>query len=198
MHSGCSARRRRRSAAAPIAQMVRQLVDAGAIATPPADDEPRGSGEAEAVRRGLIALTALRSYDGLATAVLDAQARPRSSWWPIAAALSRVGDDRAVPALIELVSSPSPYTAGYAVRGLGERKAVGGAADAAAAARRRATGPPAGACRPPSGPPGSFATPRATAPLLALLRPEGRAAGPRTRDHRARSRRSARARPSRI
>ena len=31
------------------------------------------------MRRGLIALTALRSYDGLATAVLDAQARPRSA-----------------------------------------------------------------------------------------------------------------------
>ncbi|AMY12571.1 putative peptidyl-prolyl cis-trans isomerase [Luteitalea pratensis] len=111
-------------AAPAIAQMVKLLVDGGAIATPPPDDEPRGSGEAEAVRRGLIALTALRSYDGLATAVLDAQGRPRSGWWPIAAALSRVGDDRAVPALTELVSSPSPYTAGYALRGLGERKAV--------------------------------------------------------------------------
>jgi cyclophilin family peptidyl-prolyl cis-trans isomerase/HEAT repeat protein len=111
-------------AASSIAQLVNLLVAGGAIATPPADDELQGSGEAEAVRRGLMALTALRSYDGIATAVLDAQARPRSGWWPIAAALSRVGDDRAVPALTELVSSPSPYTAGYAVRGLGERKAA--------------------------------------------------------------------------
>ena len=61
-------------AAPAIAQMVKLLVDGGGIATPPPDDEPRGSGEAEAVRRGLIALTALRSYDGLATAVLDARA----------------------------------------------------------------------------------------------------------------------------
>jgi cyclophilin family peptidyl-prolyl cis-trans isomerase/HEAT repeat protein len=112
-----------RSATA-IAQMVKTLVDAGAIAAPPPDDESRGSGDAEAVRRGLMGLTALRSYDGLATAVLDAQARPRSGWWPIAAALSRVADDRAVPALTELVSSPSPYAAGYALRGLGERKAL--------------------------------------------------------------------------
>jgi cyclophilin family peptidyl-prolyl cis-trans isomerase/HEAT repeat protein len=115
-------------AAAPIGQMVKQLVDAGALATPPADDAASGSAEAEAVRRGLIALTSLRSYDGLATAVLDAQGRPRSAWWPIAAALSRVADDRAVPALTELVSSASPYAAGYAVRGLGERKAVAAAA----------------------------------------------------------------------
>ncbi|MGV3519419.1 HEAT repeat domain-containing protein [Luteitalea sp.] len=112
------------AAAAPIAQMVRQLVEGGAIAAPPADDAATSSVEADAVRRGLGALTALRSYDGLATAVLDAQGRPRSSWWPIAAALSRVGDDRAVPALVELVSSNSPFTAGYAVRGLGERKAA--------------------------------------------------------------------------
>ncbi len=112
------------ASAAPIAQMVQRLVSAGAIGTPPADEGGVPSPEAEAVRRGLIALTALRSYDGLATAVLDAQGRPRSSWWPIAAALSRIADDRAVPALIELVSSPSPFTAGYAVRGLGERRAA--------------------------------------------------------------------------
>jgi cyclophilin family peptidyl-prolyl cis-trans isomerase/HEAT repeat protein len=111
-------------AAAPLGQMVKLLVDGGALATPPADDDERGTSEAEAVRRGLLALTALRSFDGLATAVLDAQARPRSGWWPIAASLGRVGDDRAVPALVELVSSSSPYTSGYAVRGLGERKAT--------------------------------------------------------------------------
>ena len=115
-------------AAAPIATMVKQLVDAGALSSPLGDDESAGTPEAEAVRRGLAALAALHSYDGLATAVLDAQGRPRSSWWPIAAALSRVGDDRAVPAMIELVSSPSPYTAGYAVRGLGERRATTAAA----------------------------------------------------------------------
>ena len=111
-------------AAAPIGAMVRLLVDGGALATPPADDAVGGSPESEAVRRGLGALTSLRSYEGLATAVFDAQGRPRSAWWPIAAALSRIGDERAVPALVELASSSSPYTASYAVRGLGERKAA--------------------------------------------------------------------------
>jgi HEAT repeat protein/cyclophilin family peptidyl-prolyl cis-trans isomerase len=112
------------SAAPAIGTMVRALVESGAIATPPGDDAPAMSAEADAVRRGLIALMTLRSYDGIATAVLDEQGRPRSGWWPIAAALSRVADDRAVPALTALVSSPSPYTASYALRGLGERKAV--------------------------------------------------------------------------
>lgn len=116
------------AAAAPIGAMVKALVDGGALATVPADDAATTQPETEAVRRGLLALAALRSYDGLATAVLDAQGRPRSAWWPVAQALSRVGDDRAVPALVELVSSPSPFTAGYAVRGLGQRKAVQAAA----------------------------------------------------------------------
>lgn len=113
------------SAAAAVGAMVSQLVDAGALAAPPGDDDPAGgSPEAEAVRRGVTALMLLRSFDGLAAAVLDAQGHPRSGWWPVAAALSRVGDDRAVPALTALASSPSAYTAGYAIRGLGERKAT--------------------------------------------------------------------------
>lgn len=111
-----------------IATMVKALVDGGALATPPADDAAPAAAETEAVRRGVLALASLRSYDGLAAAVLDTQGRPRSAWWPIAQALSRVGDDRAVPALVELVSSPSPFTAGYAVRGLGERRAEQGRA----------------------------------------------------------------------
>ncbi len=156
-------------AVVPIAQMVKQLVDAGAIAAPPADDERVGSAESEAVRRGLIALTALRSYDGLATAVLDAQGRPRSSWWPIAAALSRVADDRAVPALIELVSSPSPYTSGYAVRGLGERTATSAVPsllpllDTARPVHPQVRVSAVRAT-------GQLREPRATAPLIALLR----------------------------
>lgn len=112
------------SAAPAIGAMVAGLVDAGALSTPPADDASALSVEADAVLRGLTALASLKSYDGLAAAVLDAQGRPRTSWWPVAFALSRVGDDRAVPALRELVSASSHTTVAYAVRGLGERKAT--------------------------------------------------------------------------
>lgn len=159
-------------AAMPIAQMVRTLVEAGAIATPPADDEARGSAEAEAVRRGLAALAALRSYDGLATAVLDASGRPRSAWWPIAAALSRVGDERAVPALLDLVSSPSPYAAGYALRGLGERRAaaaVPALLPLLEASRQVHPQVRVSAVRAA----GQVKDRRATAPLLGLLRQKG-------------------------
>lgn len=156
-------------AAAPLAQMVKLLVDDGAIATPPGEDEPQGSNEADAVRRGLMALTSLRSFEGLATAVLDSQARPRSSWWPIAAALARVGDDRAIPALTALVSTPSPYTSGYAVRGLGERKALAALPtllpllDVAREVHPQVRVSAVRAA-------GQMRDPRATAPLLALLR----------------------------
>jgi cyclophilin family peptidyl-prolyl cis-trans isomerase/HEAT repeat protein len=113
------------AAAAPVARMVAGLVDAGALAVPPPDEPQEAlSPEADAIRRGLTALAALKSYDGLATAVLDAQGRPRSSWWPIAFALSRVEDDRAIPALRALIASPSTYTVAHALRGLGDRRAM--------------------------------------------------------------------------
>ncbi len=110
-------------AAPAIATMVSALIDGGALSTPPADDVALPP-EADAVLRGVTALTTLRSFDGLATAVLDAAGRPRSSWWPVAFALSRVGDERAVPALRALLSAASPTTVAYAVRGLGEYKAA--------------------------------------------------------------------------
>ncbi len=116
------------SAAPAIGRMVSALVDGGALSTPPDPSAPLPV-EADAVLRGVTALAHLGSYDGLAAAVLDAQGQPRSSWWPIAFALSRVDDERTVPALRALLSSADPTTVAYAVRGLGERKAAA-AADA--------------------------------------------------------------------
>ena len=51
----------------------------------------------------LYALVRLGSYDALAGAVLDADGRPRSRWWPIAYAFQRVNDPRAAPALLDLL-----------------------------------------------------------------------------------------------
>jgi cyclophilin family peptidyl-prolyl cis-trans isomerase len=45
-----------------------------------------------------------------------------SAWWPIAYALQRIGDPRAVPALRELVRTRGVYTASFAARGLGASK----------------------------------------------------------------------------
>ncbi len=115
-------------AAPAIGRMVAALVDAGALSTPPDAAAPLPV-EADAVLRGLTALAHLGSYDGLASAVLDAQGQPRSSWWPIAFALSRVDDERTVPALRGLLSAADPTTVASAIRGLGERKAVGAVDD---------------------------------------------------------------------
>lgn len=111
------------STAPAIGRMVSALVDGGALSTPP-DPGASPSVEADAVLRGLTALAHLGSYEGLAAAALDAQGQPRSSWWPIAFALSRIEDDRTVPALRALLSSADPTTAAYAIRGLGARKAT--------------------------------------------------------------------------
>jgi cyclophilin family peptidyl-prolyl cis-trans isomerase len=56
--------------------------------------------------------------------VLDGNGRPRSRWWPIAYALQRLADARAVPALTSLVETPGRYTAAFAVKGLGTTKAT--------------------------------------------------------------------------
>jgi cyclophilin family peptidyl-prolyl cis-trans isomerase/HEAT repeat protein len=48
-------------------------------------------------------------------------------WWPLAFALERIGEPRAVPALLRLVQSEGRYSRGFAVKGLGtlkERQAV--------------------------------------------------------------------------
>lgn len=123
---GLAGREAASGTAPAIGAMVAALVDGGALSSAP-EDTATLTPEQDAVLRGLGALTSLASYDGIAAAVLDAQGRPRSSWWPVAFALSRVGDDRAVPALRALLSAPSPTTVAYAVRGLGERKAVAAA-----------------------------------------------------------------------
>ena len=112
-----------------IGAMVRDHVSAGALA----GIEPDELGypltpAAEAVRLGLYGLARLKSYDSLAGAVLDAQGQPVSRWWPLAYAVQRVGDERAVPALLTLLDTPGRYTASFAVRGLGAAKAVQAAA----------------------------------------------------------------------
>jgi cyclophilin family peptidyl-prolyl cis-trans isomerase/HEAT repeat protein len=114
-----------RTDADAISAMVRRHVAAGAIAKIEPDDlsyplDP----PVEAARLGLYALTKLRAYDALAAAVLDPQGQPVSRWWPVAYALQRVGDPRAAPTLLTLLSTPGRYTASFAARGLASTKAT--------------------------------------------------------------------------
>ena len=112
-----------KAAAPAIATMVTAHLKAAALDGIAADDmtQPK-SPAAEAVRLGVYALVRLGSYEALATAVLD-NGRPRSRWWPIAYALQRINDARAVPALLELLKGDGQLTRAFAARGLGQAKA---------------------------------------------------------------------------
>jgi cyclophilin family peptidyl-prolyl cis-trans isomerase/HEAT repeat protein len=95
----------------------------------------------EAIRLGLGALVRLQSYEAIAASVLDAKGTPVSAWWPIAFALQRVNDPRAVAALTTLAATPGRYTASFAVRGLAASKAPQAAATLRALIQQRQAHP---------------------------------------------------------
>ena len=109
-------------AAAPaIAKMAASLVEG--LATQPADtDEARRDTAAAAYRFAVYALARLKAFDALAAAALDQGGQPRVHWWPVAFALQRIEDPRALPALITLTKDPNPYTRAFAAKGLGALK----------------------------------------------------------------------------
>jgi HEAT repeat protein/cyclophilin family peptidyl-prolyl cis-trans isomerase len=109
--------------AALVGQMVAGYIQQGAVASIGPDDEqwPK-TAEADAVRLGVFALVRQKAWEPLASAVLDSSGRPVSAWWPIAYALQRIGDPRAVPALQQLLNGPGRYTRAFAARGLGALK----------------------------------------------------------------------------
>jgi cyclophilin family peptidyl-prolyl cis-trans isomerase/HEAT repeat protein len=118
-----------RNDAAAIAAMVRTSIQGGALNTVTPDDLgwPLAP-PVEAVRLGLYALVRLGSYEALATSVINPNGAPVSAWWPIAFALGRSGDARAVPALTVLLQTPGRFTAAFAARGLGALKGQNAAA----------------------------------------------------------------------
>jgi cyclophilin family peptidyl-prolyl cis-trans isomerase/HEAT repeat protein len=118
-----------RADAGAVSEMVRTHIAAGALTGIEADDlgYPLAP-PVEAVRLGLYALVRLGSYEALAAAVLDAGGQPVSRWWPVAYALQRAADARAVPALLSLVNTPGRYSAAFAIRGLAATKATQAAA----------------------------------------------------------------------
>jgi cyclophilin family peptidyl-prolyl cis-trans isomerase/HEAT repeat protein len=117
-----------RSDAPAIAAMVKTWIQGGALNTVAPDDLgwPLAP-PVEAVRLGLYALVRLGSYDGIASSVVNPNGAPVSAWWPIAFALGRSGDARAVPTLTALLPTQGRFTAAFAVRGLGALKALNAA-----------------------------------------------------------------------
>jgi cyclophilin family peptidyl-prolyl cis-trans isomerase/HEAT repeat protein len=110
------------ASAAPIGAMISGYIKQGALAPLAPDDERAKTPEPDAVRLGLFALVRLKGWDALASAVLDGSGRPVSQWWPVAYALQRIGDPRAVPALQQLVQGDGRYARSFAARGLGSLK----------------------------------------------------------------------------
>lgn len=108
------------AAAAPIGRVASQIVDSGALARPPADqaDAERNS-PAAVFRLAIYALVRLKAYEPLAAAVVDPAGQPRVRWWPVAYALGRLEDKRALPVLMALAKDTHPYTRAFAVKGLG-------------------------------------------------------------------------------
>jgi HEAT repeat protein/cyclophilin family peptidyl-prolyl cis-trans isomerase len=111
------------AAADALGKLVAQVVQSGALAQPPDDGEDvvRDT-PAAASRLAIYALVRLKAYPQLAAAVLDAGGQPKVKWWPVAFALQRLEDRRALPALITLAKDANPYTRAFAVKGLAALK----------------------------------------------------------------------------
>lgn len=94
------------------------------IAAVAPDAEGEQTPEIEICRLALFALVRLQNYDGVAALTTNAQGQPTSRWWPVAFALQRINDARAIPVLLALASTPGVDTAGFALKGLGALKAA--------------------------------------------------------------------------
>jgi len=114
--------------AVAIGRLAQQIVQTGTLAQPPPrEDEGRRDTPAAAFRLAVFALVRLKAYDPLASAVLDPAGQPQVHWWPVAYALQRLENRRALPALLTLARDPQPYTRAFAAKGLGglnDRSAV--------------------------------------------------------------------------
>ncbi len=101
--------------------------------------------ELDAYRLAIYALTRLKAWDALLPLVTKADGAPVSAWWPVAYALGRTEDPRAVPALVALAKLPAGgYSRAFAARGLAALKRVEAAPVLAAMAESWRADPQAG------------------------------------------------------
>ncbi len=107
--------------AAAVGKLAAEYARHQAVLDRAPDDESTGPPETVAFRLAVFALVRLGAWDPLAAAVLEGD-RPLSRWWPVAFALQRINDARALPALRQLVAGPGKYSTAFAVRGLGALK----------------------------------------------------------------------------
>jgi cyclophilin family peptidyl-prolyl cis-trans isomerase/HEAT repeat protein len=106
-----------------IGEVVSALVKAGAVWEIAADDvEQTHAPAAEAFRLAVLALGRLKAYDALAASVVSRSGSPLVTWWPVAAAVQRTGDRRALGLLMTMTTEPSQFGRAFAARGLGALK----------------------------------------------------------------------------
>jgi HEAT repeat protein/cyclophilin family peptidyl-prolyl cis-trans isomerase len=106
------------SAAPAIGAMARRHVTSAFDLDPDDMTYPQGA-EVEAFRLGLYALGELKAFEPLAEAVLGEDGRPILWWWPVAYALGRTQDPRALPALLTLGGVRGSVGVALAAKGLG-------------------------------------------------------------------------------
>lgn len=102
-----------------IGELVEEYVTS-AFSVEPEDVSYPQTPEVEAFRLGLYALAELKAFEPLAGAILQVDGQPLLWWWPVAYALSRLNDERTLPALTALAGVQGVVGVSMAVRGLGE------------------------------------------------------------------------------
>ena len=107
-----------RSTAPAIGALVRRHASSAYDLEPDDLTYPR-SDEVEAFRLGLYALAELKAFEPLAEAVLTEEGRPILWWWPVAYALGRTEDQRALPALAALARVQGSIGVALAAEGIG-------------------------------------------------------------------------------
>ena len=106
-----------------IGELVSASIKSGALSSVGPDDvEETHAPPVEAFRLAVLALGRLKAYDALASSVVSRTGSPLVAWWPVAAAVQRTEDRRALALLMSMARGPSLFGRAFAARGLGALK----------------------------------------------------------------------------